>query len=123
MLTLCEPCPGATILDLGCGDGKVAVQVSQKVGAGKTIGIDVVPENIAAARANGIIGIEADLNVGVPLADESVDMIVASQIIEHVYDTDLFVKECFRVLRRGGVHGDSHPEPGSAICHILPSAR
>ena len=99
MLTLCEPRPGATLLDLGCGDGTFTARVSQKVGAAKSIGIDAVSENLAAARAKGIVGIEADLNWVLPLPDESVDVVIASHVIEHINDTDMFVKEIYRVLR------------------------
>ena len=48
------------------------------------------------------MGIEADLNGVLPLSDESVDVVIASHVIEHINDTDMFVKEMYRVLRGGG---------------------
>src|SRR3569833_4715162 len=38
-----------------------------------------------------------------PLADESVDVVVNFQVIEHLWDQAQFVGECIRVLRPGGV--------------------
>jgi methionine biosynthesis protein MetW len=102
MIALCESHPGATLLDLGCGDGEFTARVSEQVRAAKIIGIDIMPENLIAARTRGIIGIEADLNAALPVNDETIDVVIASNVIEHVYDTDLFVKEMYRVLRPGG---------------------
>lgn len=101
-LTLCEACPGGTLLDVGSADGGFTVRVAEKVGAAKVIAIDAIPANVAALRAKGIEGSLGNLDEGWPLPDASVDVVVASHIIEHMGDTDLFIKECFRVLRGGG---------------------
>ena len=101
-LALCEARSGATVVDLGTGDGSFSIRMAERVGAGKVIGIDVMPENVTELRAKGIEVVMANLENGLPLADESVDVVSASHIIEHVSDTDLLVKECFCVLRGGG---------------------
>ncbi|CQD11953.1 type 11 methyltransferase [Mycolicibacterium conceptionense] len=44
-----------------------------------------------------------------PLPDESVDVVVNFQVIEHLWDQAQFVSECFRVLRPGGVFLVSTP--------------
>lgn len=36
------------------------------------------------------------------MEDESIDFICANQVIEHLYEIDLFVKEIHRVLKQGG---------------------
>jgi SAM-dependent methyltransferase len=53
-----------------------------------------------------------------PLEDESVDVVVSSQVLEHVLDVDQYLAECRRVLRKGGTlllstHGMwiYHPHP------------
>ncbi len=102
-LDLCEIYPGATLLDIGCGDGTLTAMVCRKVGASKSIGIDVLPDNLHAAMSRSIAAVGSDLDRGLPLADRSVDLVIASHVIEHVCDTDLFVKEIHRVLREGGV--------------------
>ncbi len=90
------------MVDCGCGDGKFTARVSRMVSAARTIGVDVVPNNISLLEAQGIEGRMGDLDRGLPLEDTSVDLVMASHVIEHVADTDTFVKECYRVLRSGG---------------------
>jgi methionine biosynthesis protein MetW len=103
LLALCkEVTPLSTILDAGCGDGEFTAMIAEAVKAKRALGIDVVPEQIAKARARGIEGIVGNLDSGLNLPDESVDMVVASHVIEHVADTDRLVKEFYRVLKPGG---------------------
>jgi SAM-dependent methyltransferase len=90
------------MVDCGCGDGRVTARFARAVGAAQAIGIDVVQDNIALLRARGIMGLVSDLARGLPLEDESVDLVVASHVIEHLADTDALVKDCYRVLRPGG---------------------
>ncbi|MEN9390166.1 MAG: hypothetical protein RLZZ283_266 [Candidatus Parcubacteria bacterium] len=53
--------------------------------------------------------VHADLNERLPLEDESFDLIIASEIIEHLIDPAHFLSECFRLLKRGGVLVGSTP--------------
>lgn len=48
--------------------------------------------------------IDHDLRMGIPLPDESVDWIYTSHMFEHIPYRELvvFIKECFRVLKKGG---------------------
>src|SRR6185369_10631714 len=45
---------------------------------------------------------QCDLGVGIPLADESVDIVHAAEVIEHLVNPDLLLTEAARVLRPGG---------------------
>jgi predicted SAM-dependent methyltransferase len=47
----------------------------------------------------------ANLLKGVPFADNSVDVVYHSHVLEHFWDTDglSFMKECFRVLKPNGI--------------------
>lgn len=54
----------------------------------------------------------------VPIADGSVDVVLSTQVLEHVADPSLYLSECRRVLRPGGrmllsTHGFMvyHPDP------------
>jgi SAM-dependent methyltransferase len=54
----------------------------------------------------------------VPVASESFDGVLSTQVLEHVQDPDRYLAECFRVLRPGGrlllsTHGvfPYHPDP------------
>ena len=39
----------------------------------------------------------------IPLKDESIDMILSSSVLEHVYNPEIAVKEMHRVLKKGGL--------------------
>ena len=94
--------PISTMLDCGCSDGEFTIRIAEVVKAKRILGIDVVPEQIITARARGIEGIIGNLDSGLNFEDESTDMIIASQVIEHVADTDNLIKEFYRVLKPGG---------------------
>jgi len=78
------------VLDIGCGHRPYRDLFT----AGKYFGMD-----------RGIVDTSPDL-VGdalcLPIKDQSVDIVFATQIIEHVTKPDLMVRECKRVLRPNG---------------------
>lgn len=94
--------PGAVLLDVGCADGTDAVRLACLVGAAQTIGLELADRFIEAARARGIDVRQADITEPWPLDDSSVDVIHSNQVIEHLADTDHFMREIRRVLRPDG---------------------
>ena len=99
---LCERNPDGRLLDCGCGDGEITMEVAQRIGAKEIWGIDIVEANAVKAKERGIKVARADLNKPFPLESESFDVAHAANIIEHLYDTDMFLKEVHRVLKLGG---------------------
>ncbi|MEX1127692.1 MAG: methyltransferase domain-containing protein, partial [Vicinamibacterales bacterium] len=51
MLALADVKKTDTVLDLGCGDGRIPIRAAQKYGA-RGIGVDIDPKLVDAARAN-----------------------------------------------------------------------
>jgi cyclopropane fatty-acyl-phospholipid synthase-like methyltransferase len=51
MLNLAKVTKDDTVIDLGCGDGRIVITAAQKYGA-RGIGVDLNPERIAEAEAN-----------------------------------------------------------------------
>lgn len=96
------PRPGSTLLDLGCGDGALTAAVAARVGARRILGVELAPEAIIQARANGVEVVEADLDSSLPFEDASFDVIHSNQVIEHLSDTDTFLAEIRRLLRPDG---------------------
>jgi methionine biosynthesis protein MetW len=96
------PRPGATLVDLGCGDGAFTQRVGQRVGSQRTIGVELDPVDAAAARERGIEVVEADVTEPLPFEDGSVDVVHSNQVIEHLADTDRFLKEIRRIVRPDG---------------------
>ncbi len=89
------PHAGGVMLDLGCGGQPYKTLFSSRVT--RYIGADV-----AAARD---IHLDIEMAPGepVPLADASVDTILSTQTLEHVYDFQFYVRECHRLLKPGGI--------------------
>ena len=100
---LATPIPGGVLLDCGSEDGSFSLSVGRAVGAERIEGIDVDPENIAKSTERGIHTHAADLNAPLSIMESNYfDGIVACQVIEHLWNTDNFLSELFRILKPGG---------------------
>jgi len=101
--------PGDTVLDLGSGAGMDAFLAANRVGiSGKVIGVDFTEEMIKKARrnakANGFTNVEFKHGEieNLPIADESVDIVMSNCVINLVPDKSKAFRESYRVLRPGG---------------------
>mgnify|MGYP000070605173 CR=1 FL=1 len=92
------------ILDLGCGNGEITVEVTRNLITPVEIyGVDINDNLLKKARERGIIIFHGDLNSDkLPFQDESIDLALALEVIEHLYNTDNFLSEIYRVLRHNG---------------------
>lgn len=98
--------PGATVLDLGCGAGMLALLKHKGI---TLIGLDLSEESARAVRRNGYdAGVSAALS-HLPFPDHSFDYVVSLDVLGHVTfeEKDSVIAEIRRVLRPGGVtmHG------------------
>ena len=101
--------PGERVVDLGCGAGTDTLVAAQMVGPeGHVTGIDMTPEMLARARraadelgVENVELVEAEVE-RLPLADESVDVVISNGVIDLVPDKDAVFAEIYRVLRPGG---------------------
>ena len=101
--------PGEVVLDLGSGAGIDVILSAKRVGpSGKAYGLDMTDEMLALARENqnkaGVENVEFLKGTieSVPLADNSVDVIISNCVINLSGDKDRVLAEAFRVLRPGG---------------------
>jgi SAM-dependent methyltransferase len=94
---------GGDLLDIGTHKGEFAERVAKRVGATRVAGIDFVQDHAADARARGIDIACANIDDGLPYADEEFDTVHANQVIEHVRRSDAFLREVRRVLKPGGL--------------------
>lgn len=96
---------GATSLaDVGCGDGAILWALERRVGLPSTVyAVDYSLERVrrAASLFPAVIPVVADA-AHLPLETGSIDVIVCSQMIEHVRDDRAVVRELCRVVRPGG---------------------
>ena len=88
------------LLDIGSGKGNHLVAFSRK--GVETFGIDKREECVEILDYFDIreCDIEKDR---FPFEDNSFDFIFSKSVIEHVYNTDNFLNESFRVLKPGGI--------------------
>ena len=100
---------GDVVLDLGSGAGFDCFLASKKVGkTGKVIGVDMTEEMIAKAsilaKEHGYSNVEFRLGdiEKMPVADNSVDVIISNCVINLAPDKLKVFKEANRVLKNGG---------------------
>jgi SAM-dependent methyltransferase len=92
------------IVDVGCGDGAATHVVKRLDPRNTVIGIDWSAAALAQACARGLLVIQGGIDgSGLPLPGGSADVVIMSELIEHLVDTDGAVDEARRVLRPGGV--------------------
>jgi SAM-dependent methyltransferase len=101
--------PGEVVLDLGSGGGLDCFLAARQVGEqGLVIGVDMTPEMISRARLNANVGgfHNVDFRLGeienLPVADNSVDVIISNCVINLSPEKQRVFNEAFRVLKLGG---------------------
>jgi ubiquinone/menaquinone biosynthesis C-methylase UbiE len=105
--TIAAPLAGqriGDILDLGCGTGRYTAALAAHFGA-RAVGVDPSEKMLAEARRKGGRNTRFLRGSGeaIPLADDSVDMVFMSMVFHHFGGPKAAAKECYRVLREGGV--------------------
>jgi 2-polyprenyl-3-methyl-5-hydroxy-6-metoxy-1,4-benzoquinol methylase len=88
------------ILDVGCYNGWYSSFF--KNNNNKVYGIDASKDGVKEAIRKGIYAKVTNVEEKFPYPDQFFDVIHAGEIIEHLYDTDKFIEECYRVLKKGG---------------------
>ncbi len=97
-----------TIIDLGCGDGRLTAELADRVPGGAVIGVDADPDMIAFARAH-----HARAHVGFVQADarsfslagalaRQADLVVSTAALHWVADQEAVLRRCRAHLAPGG---------------------
>jgi SAM-dependent methyltransferase len=97
--------PPAVVVDLGAGDAGTLWPLDRAGLVGETIyAVDISARHVALCErlSPKVKGIVADVAHFDGLADESVDAVVSSQLIEHLPDDRVLASEIARLLRPGG---------------------
>ena len=124
--------PEGTMLDLGCGEGRHIFGLMEKFPDLKCIGLDPhiesldkafegpkFLESISNTKTNFLSGSAYSL----PFSDDSFDLVVCSEVLEHLHDYKDAIKEINRVLKPGGQFLASVPaEFPEKICWLLSEA-
>ena len=98
--------PPMDVADLGCGEGYLTIETARW--ARRVIAVDRSKDALARARAlatrrkvRNIVWKRGALE-HVPLADDSVDLVLLSQALHHAEKPEIVLAEARRILRRGG---------------------
>jgi len=100
-----ESWKGSRILDIGCGDGKLSLEVLNRTGAKELVGIDIDPKEIEKAkkisdeRISFFVGDAANLQ----FEDESFNRIFCNISFQQFLDKEKSLEEMFRVLKKRGL--------------------
>ena len=101
--------PGEDVLDLGSGAGFDCFLAAQAVGPkGSVVGVDMTPDMLARARQNAtkVDAENIEFRLGeiehLPVADDSVDVVMSNCVVNLSPDKPAVYREAFRVLRSGG---------------------
>lgn len=97
---------GLSIVDVGCGGGLLTIPLA-RLGAAM-VGVDAGAANVEAARVQAEkVGVEIDWRAGTAeeLAESGAtfDVVIAMEIVEHVADLPLFLREVAKLVRPGGL--------------------
>jgi O-antigen biosynthesis protein len=99
-------------LDLGCGDGRLTVELD----ADSLVGADV--SAVALERARRRLPearlVELQPDEPLPFSDSEFDLVLCAETLEHVRDVQLLLSEARRVLRPGGRLALTTPAHGRA---------
>ena len=101
---------GSTVLDIACGDARLAAYAAD-AGAKFVVGVDLSHVGMTVGRdrwtqeqpksAQRAAFAQGD-GISLPVADRVFDIVIASEIIEHVNDPEVFLREASRPLKTDG---------------------
>lgn len=90
------------VLDIGCNDGLIGSMLIEK--GNEVCGIDIVKREVIKAKSRGIKATVVDIeNQYLPYSPNFFDVVLLTDVIEHVFDTDLLLTKIYKVLKIGGV--------------------
>jgi ubiquinone/menaquinone biosynthesis C-methylase UbiE len=115
-----------TILDLGCGDGKLTSILYKQIATPNLIvvGIDGdKDETQQAAKIPLYRRVHTCWASNIPEDAESFDHVISNSVLEHIKDIDATVAEVARLLKRGGTFVFTVPSPGFHRCLYGPLGR
>ncbi|HVM95795.1 MAG TPA: homoserine O-acetyltransferase, partial [Candidatus Acidoferrales bacterium] len=91
----------SSVLDLGCGSGILLERLRAR-GHERLVGVELDERTILACAERGVDVVQRDLEAGLtPFADGQFDVVVLSQTLQSVTETERMIDEMLRVGRLG----------------------
>ncbi|MBT8149473.1 MAG: class I SAM-dependent methyltransferase [Pseudomonadales bacterium] len=114
--------PGSTVLDLGCGEGRHCIHAYLLHDSIRSVGVDLNFSDLRSAQkklgefpvepsaqANKQIGLYCANGLQLPFATHSFDVVICSEVLEHIADYPAMLGEITRVVKPDGVLAISVP--------------
>ncbi|MEZ0276582.1 MAG: class I SAM-dependent methyltransferase [Roseimicrobium sp.] len=96
--------PGGRVLDVGCGNGSACGELLRR--GFKVTGIDLSLEGIEIARTKYPEGrfevLSAGADILANLGEDPFDILISTEVVEHLYAPRAWAHGCFAALRPGG---------------------
>jgi methionine biosynthesis protein MetW len=91
------------MIDVGCGFGEFTSGVAHELSIPEVYGVDFSADAVGSVSRRGIVASRVDLNRDpLPFPDETFDLAIMVESIEHLEDVEHCLEEVARVLRKGG---------------------
>lgn len=96
--------PGTRVLDVGCGNGAACGEFIRR--GCQVVGIDLSEQGITLARRTYPSGrfeiLIADKHILDRLQESAFDLVISTEVVEHLYAPREWATGCYRALRPGG---------------------
>lgn len=99
-----------SLLDIGCADGLMLNLLNQSLAISLSVGIDSSLE-LLRTNLNPDIKMIQGRAENLPFRNEEFEVIIATAVIEHLLQPTRMIKECYRLLKRGGIFIITTPVP------------
>jgi SAM-dependent methyltransferase len=98
LLGLTELAPEPRILDAGCGTGRNLVEFGK---LGTAAGMDPSEDAVDYCKKRGLANVQCGVLESLPFEADAFDILLACDVLEHVYEDSVALNELFRVADRG----------------------
>jgi trans-aconitate 2-methyltransferase len=120
LVSLVEPCPGGSVVDLGCGTGELTRVLHQRTRAKTTLGIDSSESMLAKSTEHAGAGLSFELgDIAGWSSTEPVDVVFSNAALHWVDDHPELFARLTRALRQGGQLAVQMPANHDHASHLV----